>query len=134
MPRARTSRTRVLRPRLGRPSLRAVRTIPRPLALLLAIAAVLAVSWNVATAQLQGPDEADHIAYTARLAETGHIPSATGGSATYAPDEATALYGYGYLRLLQNRLVRPPWSPLQEPGLPALQKSLPDRAPRPPPG
>jgi hypothetical protein len=90
------------------------RRVPLPLALLLAIAAVLSLSWSLATAQLQGPDELDHVAYVAHLAETGHIPSATKGQMTYAPDEAGALFGSGYMRLLQNRQARPPWSSLAE--------------------
>ncbi|MCW2995230.1 MAG: hypothetical protein JWQ18_2725, partial [Conexibacter sp.] len=114
MSRARASLDRLPLPRVRRPSARALRDVPRPLVLLLAVAAVLSLSWNLATAQLQGPDEADHVAYVEHLAETGKIPSAVGGAASYAPDEAQALYGYGYLRLLQNRLVRPPWSPLAE--------------------
>jgi hypothetical protein len=106
-----------------------MRGIPRPLALLLVVAAVLSVAWSFATAQLQGPDEADHVAYVAHLAETGKIPSAVTGNAPYAPDESAALYGYGYLRLLQNRLVRPPWTPLAEQSFRRAEDALPKGAP-----
>lgn len=93
-----------------RPHLRGLRRIPAPLALLVGVALVLSASWSVATAPLQGPDESDHIAYIEHLAETGHIPSATEGTNTYATDEATALSGVGFSRMYQNQLLRPPWS------------------------
>jgi 4-amino-4-deoxy-L-arabinose transferase-like glycosyltransferase len=91
-----------------------VRRVPLPLALLLGVAAVLSLSWSLATAQLQGPDENDHVAYVEHLAESGHIPSATTGTGPYAPDELTALYGLGFAKLQQNRLARPPWSGTSE--------------------
>jgi hypothetical protein len=126
---ARATRLRASTPRLRRPSLAALRQIPVPLRLLLAVAAVLSLSWSLATAHLQGPDEMDHVAYVAHLAETGEIPSATTGSAPYAPDQAGALYGYGWMALLQNRAVRPPWSSLAEQSYRDYEKRLPDGAP-----
>jgi hypothetical protein len=126
---ARASRPRVPTPRLRRPSLAALRQIPVPLRLLLAVAAVLSLSWSLATAHMQGPDELDHVAYVAHLAETGKIPSATAGSAPYAPDQAQALFAYGWLRLLQNRAVRPPWSPLAERSFRSFENGLPNGAP-----
>jgi hypothetical protein len=106
----------------------AVRRVPAPLALLLAVAAVLSFSWSLATAIMQGPDETDHIAYIEHLAESGHIPSATAGSGPYAPDELTALYGYGYAKLQQNRLARPPWLPTQEREFRQFEEALGDGA------
>ena len=64
-----------------------LRRVPAPLALLLAVAAVLSLSWNLATAPLQGPDEADHVGYVEHLAETGKIPSPSVGNGAYATDE-----------------------------------------------
>ena len=52
-----------------------LRRIPRPLALLLAVAALLVVAWTFTTAPFQGPDEPAHFNYTQHLAETGHRPS-----------------------------------------------------------
>jgi hypothetical protein len=104
--------------------------VPAPLALLLGVAAVLALGWSLATAPMQGPDEAEHIGYVAHLAETGHPPSATGGGkGAYGADEAGALSEFGYGGLRRNRLVRPPWSPLAEQRFQAFEKSLPNGAP-----
>jgi Predicted membrane protein (DUF2142) len=86
-----------------------LRSIPPPLALLLGVALVLSVGWSLATAPLQGPDEAEHVAYVEHLATTGHIPSADSGSATYATQQVLALQ-LGFSRTLGNPLVRPPWS------------------------
>ena len=60
--------------------MRRVRGIPRPLALMLVVAASLSIAWDVATPALQGPDEARHFAYLQYLAETGHLPRATTGN------------------------------------------------------
>jgi hypothetical protein len=97
------------------------------LALLLAVAAVLSLSWNLATAPLQGPDEADHVGYVEHLAETGKIPSAVEGNGAYATDEVGALEA-GYLRMYQNRLARPPWTADAERRFDSFEDSLPDGA------
>jgi 4-amino-4-deoxy-L-arabinose transferase-like glycosyltransferase len=86
-----------------------LRQIPAPLALLLAVAAVLSLSWSLVTAPMQGPDESDHIGFVEHLAETGKIPSATTGDGAYAIDQQVAL-ATGYLSMYQNRLGRPPWT------------------------
>jgi hypothetical protein len=101
--------------------------VPRPLALLLGIALVLSLSWSLATAPLQGPDESDHIAYVEHLAETGHIPSATSGGSSYATDEIGALVS-GFSRMYQNPLARPPWSASAEHGYSAYEDTLPRSA------
>jgi hypothetical protein len=104
--------------------------VPLPLALLLGVAAVLALGWSLATAPMQGPDEAEHIGYVAHLAETGHVLSATGGgNGAYGLDEAGALSQFGYNPLRRNRLVRPPWSPLAEQRFQAFEGGLADGAP-----
>jgi hypothetical protein len=103
--------------------------VPTPLALLLGVAAVLALGWSLATAPLQGPDEAEHIGYVAHLAETGHVPSASVGKGAYGADESGALGDFGYGGLRRNRLVRPPWSPLAEQRFQAFEKTLPNGAP-----
>ena len=81
--------------------------VPAPLALLLAVTAVLSLSWNLATAPLQGPDEADHVGYVEHLAETWEISLPSEGNGAYATDEATALGQASWTRY-QNRLARPP--------------------------
>ena len=104
-----------------------LRRVPAPLALLLAVAAVLSLSWNLATAPLQGPDESDHVGYIEHLAETGKIPSAAAGNGAYATDEVGALEA-GYLRMYQNRLARPPWTADAERRFRSFEDSLPDSA------
>jgi 4-amino-4-deoxy-L-arabinose transferase-like glycosyltransferase len=104
-----------------------LRRVPVPLALLLAVTAVLSLSWNLATAPLQGPDEADHVGYIEHLAETGKIPSPSEGKGAYASDEATAL-GVGFLQMYQNRLARPPWTADAERRFRDYEDTLPDSA------
>jgi 4-amino-4-deoxy-L-arabinose transferase-like glycosyltransferase len=104
-----------------------LRRVPAPLALLLAVAAVLSLSWNLATAPLQGPDESDHVGFVEHLAETGKIPSASTGNGPYASDEIAAL-GAGYLRMYQNRLARPPWGTQAEKAFQQTEDGLPANA------
>jgi hypothetical protein len=102
-----------------------LRRIPLPLALLLGVAATLSLSWALATAPLQGPDEADHIGYIEHLAETGHIPSPNEGQGTYGADEGAALAS-GFRQIYQNPLSRPPWSTSAERGFRDFERGLPD--------
>lgn len=88
----------------------ALRRVPASLALLLIVAFVSALAWNVATAPLQGPDELEHVAYVARLAETGSIPSRTTGRHPYGDDQAAAIRELDLDALTQNPEVRPDWS------------------------
>ena len=87
-----------------------VRRIPVPLALLVAVAAVMAISWNIATAPLQGPDEQDHVAYAEHLAEAGAIPSPDVGNSPHGADERLALFGLNLWAIRQNPAARPDWS------------------------
>jgi len=103
-----------------------LRGVPAPLALLLGVAAVLSLSWSLATAPLQAPDETDHVGYVEHLAETGKIPSATAGpGGAYAGDEDLALQQTGLLKLLQNRQVRPQWTSQAERQFRAAEDRLP---------
>jgi 4-amino-4-deoxy-L-arabinose transferase-like glycosyltransferase len=74
-------------PTLGRPHVkarerRAARTVallssvPKPLAVILAVGALQSIAWNLVTPAFQGPDEVAHFAYVQYLAETGHLPRA----------------------------------------------------------
>jgi hypothetical protein len=90
-----------------------LRRVPLPLALLLAVAAGLSLAWALTTAPLQGPDEADHVAYVAHLAETGKVPLADGGKRTYSPQEDEALSGAPrLLRQHSHRNARAPALPV----------------------
>lgn len=105
------------------------RRVPLPLALLLAVALLLSLSWGLATAPLQGPDESEHVGYVEHLAETGRLPSSTTGTGgAYAGDESAALQQGGLLRLVQNRGVRPLWSPGAEQRFRAVEDALPPDA------
>jgi hypothetical protein len=95
---------------------RRVGAIPKPLALILVVGALLSIAWDVATPALDGPDEAKHFAYLQYLAETGHLPRATG------PNEALQEVAPGSTEIqglmntldlratITNRRVRPAWS------------------------
>ena len=106
----------------------ALHRVPLSLAVLLAVAAVLSLAWGLATAPLQGPDESEHVAYVAHLAETGNIPSSTTGTSIYGLDESGALYGLGYARVLQDRSARPPWSVVDEQDFRNYEAQLPSGA------
>jgi hypothetical protein len=106
-----------------------VSRVPLPLALLLGVAAVLGIAWTLATAPLQGPDEAEHIGYVAHLAATGKVPSAsTGKGGAYGTDEAVALDAYGFAAARRHRQTRTPWSPLAERQFRVFEDALPSGA------
>jgi hypothetical protein len=106
--------------RLGSPAPHAglrgrLSAVPTPLALILAVSALLSIGWNIATPALQGPDEARHFAYIQYFAETGHLPRATGANELeeVAPGstEVQGAMNTLYLRaLIANRKARPAWS------------------------
>src|SRR5918995_2426858 len=90
-----------------------VRRIPRPLALLLAVAALLTTAWSFATAPFQGPDEPAHFNYAQHLAETGSRPSVTEGT---HPDSSQSFLALNFMNLDQLAGVsfaRPAWSELE---------------------
>src|ERR1700730_811686 len=94
-----------------------VASVPRPLALILLVGALLSIAWNVATPAFQAPDEAKHFAYIQYLAETGHLPSAAGASEANEPaigstEERDALTDLGLRALIGNRSERPAWTAL----------------------
>lgn len=105
-------------------------SVPGPLALLLGVALVLGLAWTVATAPLQGPDEAEHIGYVAHLAETGKKPSATTGSGNaYGLDEAGALRQFGFGPVRRHKLTRTPFASETEHRFRLFEDQLPPGAP-----
>jgi 4-amino-4-deoxy-L-arabinose transferase-like glycosyltransferase len=86
------------------------RRTPRPLALLLAVAALQSLAWDVALPAFQGPDEDTHFAYVQHLAETGEVPSATTGGSAYSSEEEEALVTLNLLPLIGDPNSRPAWS------------------------
>src|SRR6476619_2424203 len=98
-----------------------LRRVPVPLAVLLALAAVVAVVWSLALPEFQGPDESGHVTYVARIAEGHTIPFAprTGGGTrdllSATPTEVrVAATSSGLEQLRQNPAARPGWSSADE--------------------
>ena len=106
----------------------ALRSFPIPLALLLAVAAVVAASWNISTAPLQGPDEPEHAAYVQHLAETGKLPKPSGSGDPLAPDVEQARAILGLSALVQNSAARPDWSQARRNALHQFEENLPQGA------
>ncbi|WP_205696689.1 DUF2142 domain-containing protein [Conexibacter sp. SYSU D00693] len=107
------------------PSATAARSVPLPLALLLATALVLGLAWSVVTAPLQAFDESEHVAYAVHLAETGDRPAVDGGRGTYPGAEAIALDQLGLRRMLQNPGVKPAWRDRDAQAFDRAQDALP---------
>lgn len=95
---------------LGRRLRAAVRRVPRPLALILVVAAVQSLAWDLAVPAFQGPDESAHFAYVQHLAETGTLPSATAGVSPNSSEEQSALSTLNLRPLIGDLGARPAWS------------------------
>jgi Predicted membrane protein (DUF2142) len=86
------------------------RQLPRPLAWLLALAAIQVVAWSVVTAPFQGPDEFGHFAYVQYLAETGKLQSSTKGYSGVSSELATALVQLNLRSSLGVPSAKPAWT------------------------
>jgi hypothetical protein len=108
-PRARMRSMLRVRPLSRRRGARTGRArIPRPLALLLAVAVLQSIAWSVSVPAFQGPDEASHFAYLQYLAENARMPSVTlGGAST---EESEALRWLNLRPLEGNQSARPAWT------------------------
>jgi 4-amino-4-deoxy-L-arabinose transferase-like glycosyltransferase len=84
-----------------------IRSTPRPLAVLLILAALEAVAWAAATAPLQGADEEGHVGYVQHLVETGHAPRADGTGSPISTEEGHALTDLGLGPIVSNQNARP---------------------------
>jgi 4-amino-4-deoxy-L-arabinose transferase-like glycosyltransferase len=91
-----------------------LRRIPRPLALLLAVSALLTVAWTFTTTPFQGPDEPAHFSYAQHLAETGHRPAVLEGSHPESTQAANVLGTFNLDQLAGVSDARPAWSQLEE--------------------
>ncbi len=107
-----------------------VHRAPRPLLLLLVVAALLGLAWAAVVPPFQGPDESEHFAYVQHLAETGSIPSATvySGAGTHASEEKQALDALGLRATMAYADVRPSWSAIDQAGWADFERALPDAA------
>src|SRR5919108_4671883 len=89
-----------------------LRTVPRPLAVLLAMATIQVVAWILVLPPFQGPDEEAHFAYVQYLAETGKTPDRNAGSGrSYSTEEGEAMKWANLLVLRGVLAARPDWTP-----------------------
>ncbi len=94
------------------------RRVPRPLAVLFAIALIEGLVWCIVLPPLQGPDEISHFSYVQKIAETGSIPWHTSEPANpgkaYSTEVETAELCSGMSGLAQNLSARAPASVVDE--------------------
>lgn len=88
--------------------------VPRELAALLAVAAVLAVTWAIALVPLQGLDENIHVSYAQQLAETGQGPFFDRGTFTISTELGIALETLNLRGVQGNPGARPARTELEE--------------------
>jgi Predicted membrane protein (DUF2142) len=109
-----------INPGLAARAAAALRRIPRPIAVLLAVALIEGVTWCIVLPPLQGPDEISHFAYVQAIAETGSIPWHTSSrepahpGAAYSEEVAIAGVCSGLTGLAQNLSARAPASVIDE--------------------
>jgi 4-amino-4-deoxy-L-arabinose transferase-like glycosyltransferase len=96
--------------------LRRLRSIPAPLALVLAAAAIVATAWALLLPPFQGPDESEHFAYVQHVAETGGAPSSTtfGGAGSHSSEQTFAMDALGLRMLMASPSARPLWNELDQ--------------------
>jgi hypothetical protein len=91
-----------------------LRRTPAPLALILAITAVVSVAWMVLVPPFQGPDEAPHFLYTQKIVERHSIPFVWHVPSPAPPPNSgevtTALVAAGFGPLARNVGARPYWT------------------------
>src|SRR5437899_6138763 len=63
-----------------------VGNVPGPLKILLVVAFLQSIAWNLALPAFQGPDEVGHFAYVQHVAETGELPHVASGSKPESTD------------------------------------------------
>ena len=104
-----------------------IRRTPTPLALLLAVTAVLGLAWSIVMPPLQGPDELDHFSYVQHLAETGSPPSSSAfsGAGSHSTEEQGALDLLGLRATIANPTARPMWSEVDQRRWERFERELP---------
>jgi hypothetical protein len=104
------------------------RTVPRPLAALLAVATFQVVAWILVLPPFQGPDEDAHFAYVQHLAETGERPGLPGTGLSVSTEQGEAMT-WADLYVLRGVLgARPGWAKAEEQRWHEVEASLPDDA------
>ena len=129
-PSAIRTRARVPSPRVAMTQLVGkARTIPRPLAALLAMATIQVVAWILILPPFQGPDEEAHFAYVQHLAETGERPGLPGaGARSYSTEQGEAMQWADLVVLRGVVGARPGWAEAEEQRWNDVEASLPDEA------
>jgi 4-amino-4-deoxy-L-arabinose transferase-like glycosyltransferase len=89
---------------------RAIRRVPRALALLLLVGVLQVLAWDVAVPAFQGPDEDGHFGYVQYLAETGRLQSTTSGPGPLSSEAEAAMHVLNLHALIGNLGARPAWS------------------------
>ncbi len=97
--------------------------VPAPLVALLAVAAVLGVTWTLVVAPFQQPDEVDHIARTQRMTTGVDFADVPDGK-KWSSWEEQAVYGLDALRLFGNPAYKTPWSAGKEASLREAQAAI----------
>jgi hypothetical protein len=96
-----------------------LRAVPRPLAVLLAIATVELLAWSIVVPALQEPDEASHFSYVQAIVERHEVPWASAGGprddlARFSPEQRVASVWAGLEPLRANLAARPLWTSADE--------------------
>jgi 4-amino-4-deoxy-L-arabinose transferase-like glycosyltransferase len=94
--------------------------------LILVVAALMSLAWDISLPAFQGPDEDAQFAYLQYLAETGRPPSGTTGTGSASTEESDAL---GWLNLESLRGVlgaRPAWSSADLAAWHRIERSMPN--------
>jgi hypothetical protein len=123
------ARARGWSPRASVGLLARARSVPRPLAALLAVATVQVLAWTLVMPPFQGPDEMAHFAYVQHLAETGEAPDRAGGSGRNISAEHAEAIRWENLHALVGVLgMRSGWTEAEEQRWRDVEASLPDNA------
>jgi 4-amino-4-deoxy-L-arabinose transferase-like glycosyltransferase len=94
-------------PAEGRPDPRAVRRrVPGPLVVLVLVVVVEALTWITVMPPFQGPDEANHFAYTQKIAEAHTIPWQSVGG---APPDGTPQFSTEMIGALSTAGILSSW-------------------------
>jgi hypothetical protein len=79
------------------------------------VALASGAAWALTTAAFDSPDESEHFAYTASIAETGRAPDpAPSARSPYASDEVFALDAVRHFSQIETAGGRPPWAPAEQ--------------------
>ena len=102
--------------------------MPRPLVLLLVLAALEALAWIAVVPALQGPDEPAHFSYVQNLAENGEAPKFDRGTGIDSTEVGSALTFLNLRALAGNRNARQFASEADEEAWRNVERGLPEGA------